>query len=877
MQLIKLNVTNGPNYWSNYRKKLIILKLDLQKYKNIYTNQILNFNDSLKKLMPSLHEHRCSMEKAGGFFQRLTEGTLLGHVVEHIALELQTLAGMPCGYGRTRETCEEGVFFIIFSYEIELAGIYAAKSAIQLVETLVNGKGNPYQDLSKNIEELKNLHAQFRLGPSTEAIIKESLLRNIPVHQIDTSLVMLGYGANQKIISSTLSPNTSCIGDDIVADKNFTKELLKKEFVPMPLGKIINSIEELSKEIDQLGYPLVIKPRYGNHGKGVTTNITSKEKALIAFSRAKAVSNSIMVEKFIKGKDYRFLVINYKVAAVAKRTPPSIIGDGARTVKQLINEINNDPKRGKGHENFLTQITIDTSTHSILHQHRLTEDSILPLRQKIVLKDTANISTGGTATDVTDKVHPHNIFLAERIARLVNLDVCGIDVISSDITQPITSGNGAVLEINAAPGFRMHLSPTTGKKRNVAKPFIDMLYMDHDSSRIPIVAVTGTNGKTTVVRLIAHLAAQAKYSVGMATTEGIYINNNEIFHGDCSGPQSATLILRDPLVNFAVLECARGGILRSGLAFDKCNVSIVTNVSEDHLGSSDIFTLEEMARVKSVVPRSTTPDGYAILNAQDNLVYAMKNDLDCNIALFGLTKCDRIIEHIKHGGLCCYIEKGTIFICHNKKIKAIANIIDVPLSLNGNSSCMKQNILPALLAGWICRFDFKDLLDGLLKFLPNDVYLPGRMNLFKFQNCDLILDYAHNENAYIELKKYVNGIKANKKIGIIAGTGDRRNTDIWKTGFYSAQIFDEIIIRSDKDGRGRSQEEITNIIISGIHAVDKEKKIKIIPDEFAAVQHAIHESYPGTFIWYFPDNVLKAVNFLNHISMNFSKSRSHAT
>jgi cyanophycin synthetase len=872
MKILKINILRGPNYWSNYRKKLIVITLDLEEYKDVLTNQIEEFSAQLKSLIPSLFQHRCSIGSEGGFFIRLAEGTLLSHVIEHVALELQTLAGMDCGFGRVRSTNQEGVFHVVFSYQIESAGLYAAKKAIEIVQTLAKQK--KYQYLAENINELKNIYSKEKLGPSTEAIIKEAAARDIPSYQLDESLIMLGQGANQKIILATMGNNTSSIGVDIVADKNLTKKLLSSEFIPVPKGVIVNSLEAMYEEIESLGFPLVIKSRYGNHGRGITTNIMSQEKAIVAFNQAKKISNSVVVEKYIAGFDYRFLLINFKVVAVAKRTPARVIGNGFMTIQELIDEVNKDPKRGEFHENHLTKIKIDEMTLSILNDKGLTLDSILPENEILNLKDTANLSTGGTAVDVTESVHPHNIFLAERAARLINLDVCGIDVIAKDISKPLTKENGAFIEINAAPGFRMHLFPTSGEKRNVAKNFVDMLYPDNKPARIPIVAVTGTNGKTTVVRLISHIASQLNYCVGMTTTEGIYIDNREIYVGDCSGPSSALCILRDPLVNFAVLECARGGILRSGLGFDKCNVSIVTNISEDHLGLNDIHTLEKMAQVKSVVPHSTDEEGYAILNAEDDLVYKMHEELHCKVALFSLNKNERIINHITNNQLCCYVENNLIYIHDNNKCIEVMNINDIPCTLGGKFECMKRNILPVILACWVRQFPIETISKCLKSFFPTAENLPGRMNLFKFDNCTVMLDYAHNENAYVLLQDYVNSINASKKIGIIAGTGDRRSIDIWKLGYYAAQMFDEIIIRHDKDSRERTNKEITDLIIEGVKHVHPNKSIQIISEEGDAIEYAILNAESDTFIWYFPENVLNAVKFLNQFSKtNVQKSK----
>lgn len=851
----------GPNIWSDRHPKLIILKVDLENLANKTTNQVEGFIDSLQKLLLCTHAlSRSAKNECELFYKKIQEGVSFAKLIECLAILLQNLAGMHCKYSHTANNQHPNLFNVIFEYQYESAGIYAGNQAILMLSTLL--RHTNYEKVAEDILHLKNILDSNHIGPSTATILNEAIECHIPYSQVTSALYRLGYGENQKFISATLGHSTSCIGVDIAADKNLTKEMLAAEMIPTPHGKIITTLEELYQEIETVGFPLVIKPCFGNHGKGVTTHINTREKAVFAFNQAKIISASLIVEKFMEGFDYRFLLINFKLVAVARRTPPFIIGNGKSTVKALIEEINNDPNRGLLHENYLTKVHIDDMTNLILTENNLTPDSVLPLNKKLFLKYTANMSTGATATDVTDEVHPYNVFLAERIAKITHLDICGIDVIAKNIHQPIRADNGAILEVNAAPGLRMHLSPHVGKCRNVAKPFLDMLYPSGSCSRIPIVAVTGTNGKTTVVRMIEHIVRQNDFSVGMSTTEGIYINKQEIYAGDCSGPRSASVLLHDPTINFAVLECARGGILRSGLAFDHCSVSIVTNIGCDHLGLNDIHSLEDLAKVKAVVPKSTLPSGYAILNADDDLVYAMREGLTCHIGLFALQKNYRITEHAKAGGLCCYLENENMYIEDNKQKIFITHVNAVPLSLNGHSQCMKQNILATTLACWVSHIKLDDIITGLMSFYPTAEHLPGRMNLFKINNCEVLIDYAHNINAYVQLSEFIKNNHAVKKTAVIAGTGDRRDQDIWNTGFYTAQLFDEIIIRHDKDSRGRTNEEIHDLIIQGVYAVDRDKPIKIIPEEFEAVTYAIKHAKPGTLIWYFPDKITNAVNFL---------------
>lgn len=501
----------------------------------------------------------------------------------------------------------------------------------------------------------------------------------------------------------------------------------------------------------------------------------------------------------------------------------------------------------------------------MLAEKNLTLDSVLPFDEIVFLKDTANLSTGGTARDTTDNVHPYNVFLAERIARLMNLDICGIDIVTEDVTKPITKETGAVIEVNAGPGFRMHLSPVKGIPRNVGDPVIKMLYPNGAPSRIPLVAVTGTNGKTTTTRLIAHMAKTAGHTVGYTTTDGIYIQDQAIHYGDCSGPASAEAVLRDPIVDFAVLECARGGILRSGLGFDKCNISIITNITEDHLGLDDINTLEDLAKVKSVVARSTFDDGYAILNADDDMVYAIKDELDCNIALFSTHENnERVISHCEEGGWAAIIEKGHFTICQGEWRVRVAKVNEVPLTFDGRAICMIKNILPSILAASLSVFDTKTVRKALQSFIPGPDLTPGRMNIFKFRNFEVLIDYVHNTDGFNQLKEFMKQVRAKVKVGIIGCAGDRRDDDIKNMGRCAAEMFDEIIIRHDKDGRGRTNEELTKLITDGIQSAKPDAAITVISDEIEALEYAMEHARKGTFIAVSSDQVQKSIEFIRH-------------
>lgn len=847
MKIREIRAMRGPNYWSIRRHFLIVMKLDLEEMEERPSNLIDGFSERLEKMFPTMYEHECSEGCPGGFFKRVKEGTWMGHVVEHIALEIQTLAGMDVGFGRTRSTSEHGVYNVVFAYMEEKVGIYAAKAAVRIVEALVDDE---IYDLEDDIQTMREIREDERLGPSTGSIVQEAAARGIPWIRLNRhSLVMLGYGKNQKRIQATVTSNTGSIAVEIACDKEETKNLLEAANISVPKGRIIYDEEDMDRAIDSIGYPLVIKPINGNHGRGATINIRNREEAIDALAAAKKISRGVICEKFITGFDHRVLVIDYKFVAAAKRTPALVVGDGKSRIMALIDAVNSDPRRGYGHEKVLTSIKVDENTKMILKERNLTLDSVLPKDEVLYLKSTANISTGGTATDVTDLVHPHNVFMAERIARIIGLDVCGIDIMTDDISVPISENGGAILEVNAAPGFRMHLAPTEGLPRNVAEPVIDMLFPPGSEIRIPIVAITGTNGKTTTTRLMAHIAKTAGYKVGFTTTDGIYIQNIMMQRGDCTGPQSAEFVLKDPTVDFAVLETARGGILRAGLGFHRCDIGIVTNVAADHLGLKDINTLEDMARVKAIVPESVMPGGYAILNADDELVSNMANKLDCNVAYFSMDENNALIaKHCSKGGLAAIAENGYITICKgNWKIR-VEKIINIPLTFRGKAAFMIQNILPAVLASFIRNFDMGDIRLALETFIPSPVQTPGRMNLFEFKKYSVMVDYAHNPAGFLAISKFLEKIDASPKIGIIAGVGDRRDADIVALGALAAKMFDEVIIRQDRNLRGRSEKEIIDLMVEGMHSVDPKKKHVVIPSEPEAIDYAFKNAKKGSFI-----------------------------
>jgi cyanophycin synthetase len=854
MEIQDIRVLKGPNYWS-IRHKVIEIRLSIDKFENLPSNKIPIFFERIAAEMPGLKDHHCSEGKTGGFFERLKTGTWMGHIVEHIALELQNMAGMRVNYGKTRSTGQYGVYNVVISYEIERAGIYAGEAAVRIAEAFATGRD---YDLDNDVKKLREIFFNDSPGPSTQSIINAAIERNIPFIRLDdVSLVQFGYGSHSKRIDATISENTSTIAVDLACDKFKTKILLRSSGIPVSEGEIARTVQEASDLIESIGFPVVIKPLNSNQGKGVVVNINEMNQALSCVEDALKYSDSVLIERYHDGNDYRLLVINYRLVAAALRTPAMVTGNGLLSVMQLIEKANENPARGMDHENILTRIKIDHSTESLLRSQSVSLDSVPAGGKKIILKYTANLSQGGTSEDVTDLVHPEIRILAERTARQTGLDICGIDLIAEDISKPADTGKPVVIEVNAAPGFRMHTHPWTGKSRNVGKPVIDMLFPEKENGRIPIVAITGTNGKTTTTRLIAHIAAKAGYVTGCTTTDGIYINGNLIEKGDCTGYNSAMTVLKDRSVNFAILETARGGMLRSGLAFDKCDVGIVTNVAEDHIGLKDINSIEEMAKVKSIVPESVKPGGLAILNENNEHTYGMIENLPCPTALFSINpKSRRIKEHMRRGGLTAVCSDNIIIVSEGSKVLFEENVFNIPLSFSGKAVFNIENVMAALLAVLYYNIPDDIIKNALRTFEPNFENTPGRLNMISFRNFSLIIDYAHNPHGISALGTLVRQTQAREKVGIITAPGDRRNSDIMNVGKISADIFDKIIIRIDEDTRGRKSGEIIDLLHTGIMESRKKNMfIEIIPRENDALSYALSNATEGTLIVLLAENI----------------------
>jgi cyanophycin synthetase len=857
--IAELKVMKGPNMWSREYPRLIVLKLKPLE-------QMLDPKDicgKVSRLFPEIKEE----------LQQLSEKTIepeliLAELISRIAVYLQRISGASVSYLNTHllGACS---YFAVFEYEQTEHGKEATMAAINILEDLLRERTPA---LESTIKKLSLLYLTNDAGPSTNEILKEARRRGIPMNcVINGEYIVLGHGIHLRKIQAAISNITGMIAVDIAGNKEITKKLLNNAMLPVPLGMVISDEATLKTAIENLGFPLVTKPLNGHQGKCISTNITDKEMLTNGFRLAQTYSPEVIVEQFIQGNDYRFLVINYKFIAAARRIPAMVTGDGVSSIQELIEKVNNDPLRGDGHSCSLTKITVDEITTKLLSYKKLNLDSILPKGVDLILKDTANLSTGGIAIDVTDEVHPYNVRMAERIARIIDLDICGIDIMAPDVTTPFPENGGSIIEVNAAPGLRMHAAPSEGKPRPAGKAIIDMLFPGGSNGRIPIVAVTGTNGKTTTSRLMAHIFQEQGIVTGLTTTDGIYINGEEIVRGDCSGPRSSIVILQDPKVQAAVLECARGGILRSGLAFDQCDIAIVTNVAADHLGLKDIYTVEDMAKVKSVVPQAVKRDGFAILNAADELVYNMKEQLTCNIALFDLDgKNPKIIKHCKNGGIAAVQENDVIVIYDGQHKIEIASVKAIPITLLGKATFMTENVLPVTLAAYIMKFPIENIKKALHSFHPSEEQMPGRLNMSSIADRNIIVDYAHNPHGLKAFSGFMKNIKETKT-GIITGVGDRRNEDIIEVGRLAAQMYDEVIIRVDEDTRDREPQEIISLVQEGVYQERPELSCKVIPKIKEALRYALDTTQPGNYIVVNVDSVSEALKMVKELKQEYEQ------
>ncbi|MBE9195910.1 cyanophycin synthetase [Synechocystis sp. LEGE 06083] len=866
MKILKTLTLRGPNYWSIRRKKLIVMRLDLEDLAERPSSSIPGFYEGLIRVLPSLIEHFCSPGHRGGFLERVQEGTYMGHIVEHVALELQELVGMTAGFGRTRETSTPGIYNVVYEYVDEQAGRYAGRAAVRLCRALVDTGDYPQAELEKDLEDLRDLGANSALGPSTETIVTEADARKIPWMLLSArAMVQLGYGIHQQRIQATLSSQSGILGVELACDKEGTKTILQDAGIPVPRGTTIQYFDDLEEAINDVGgYPIVIKPLDGNHGRGITINVRHWQEAIAAYDLAveESKSRSIIVERYYEGSDHRVLVVNGKLVAVAERIPAHVTGDGNSTISELIDKTNQDPNRGDGHDNILTKIVVNKTAIDVMERQGHNLDSVLPKDEVVYLRATANLSTGGIAIDRTDDIHLENIWLMERVAKVIGLDIAGIDVVTSDISKPLRETNGVIVEVNAAPGFRMHVAPSQGLPRNVAAPVLDMLFPPGTPSRIPILAVTGTNGKTTTTRLLAHIYRQTGKTVGYTSTDAIYINEYCVEKGDNTGPQSAGVILRDPTVEVAVLETARGGILRAGLAFDTCDVGVVLNVAADHLGLGDIDTIEQMAKVKSVIAEVVDPSGYAVLNADDPLVAAMADKVKAKVAYFSMNPDNPIIQtHIRRNGIAAVYESGYLSILEGSWTLRVEQATLIPMTMGGMAPFMIANALAACLAAFVNGLDVEIIRQGVRTFTTSAEQTPGRMNLFNLGRYHALVDYAHNPAGYRAVGDFVKNWRG-QRFGVVGGPGDRRDSDLIELGQIAAQVFDRIIVKEDDDKRGRSEGEAADLIIKGILQENPGADYELILNETTALNQALDNVETDGLVVMFPESVTKAIDMI---------------
>ena len=867
MKILQTQTLRGPNYWSISRTKLILVRLDLEDLANRPSDKVLGFYDGLVAVLPSLEDHFCSRGCRGGFLSRVTEGTMMGHILEHVALELQTLAGMYVGFGRTRETATLGVYQVVIEYQHEEAGRYAARAALRLCQSIVETGTYPETELKKDLADLTNLRTAASVGASTEALVREAQARGIPWMQLETcDLIQFGYGKYQKRVQAALTSHTNVLAVELAGNKECTKKILAHLGIPVPLGEVIYSFKDLKETIDHLGgFPIAIKPLDGNHGRGITIDIQSWERAEIAYDRAREISKGVIVEHFYQGRDHRILVVDRKVVAVAERVPAHVVGNGLETIATLVDRENLDVRRGEGHDNILTQIQLDDATDEMLRSQGCTLDTVLPAGRVCFLRATANLSTGGIAIDRTDEIHPDNVWMAERVAGIIGLDIAGIDVITTDITKPLSEADGVIIEVNAAPGLRMHVAPSQGMGRNVAAPILEMLFPPNTPTQIPIVAVTGTNGKTTTTRLLAHIFNHVYSAVGFTTTDGIYIGDRAIQKGDTTGPQSAQMLLQDPTIEIAVLETARGGILRAGLAFDRCDIGIVLNVAADHLGLGDIETIDQMAKVKATIAEAVREDGYAVLNADDERVAAMADRVVSKVAYFSMNAENPLIRsHVRNGGIAAvYDEDGYLAILQQDWVHRIEKAERVPLTLGGRAPFMIANALAASLGAFVHGVKIERIRAALGSFKASAQQTPGRMNLFDLGRYHALVDYAHNPAGYAAVGSFVTAWNG-PKIGVIGGAGDRRDEDLRELGSLAATFFDEIIVKEDEDLRDRAWGEAAELIVEGIErvvaaSVDVSLTHSIVLNEVEAIEQTLDRAPDNALVVILPEKIERAI------------------
>jgi len=814
MEIKSLKVLRGPNQWASF--PVLEAWVDLGHLEDYPSNTLPGFNDRLMRWLPTMVEHRCTIGERGGFFERLRTGTWMGHILEHVTLELQSLAGTTVGFGRARETKTRGVYKVAIEYKEEKFAIECLHAAHRLIKAAIAGEAF---DVPCELRRLRKALLEEQLGPSTRSIVEAAAARGIPARRLtDGSLVRLGQGAKQRRIVAAETDRTGAVAESIAQDKELTRTLLAEAGIPVPEGRPVSDPADAWTVAEEIGAPVVVKPRYGNQGRGVSVNLASRGEVEKAWHVAREQDTSVVVERFVTGGDYRLLVVGAQVVAAARRRPPTVTGDGLSTVSRLVERVNEDPRRTGDHATALSPMLIDDVALAVLAEQGLAPESVPEAGRVVLLRQNANLSTGGSSEDVTDLVHPEVAARAVEAARIIGLDVAGIDIVTADITRPLESQRGVVIEVNAGPGLRMHLEPTVGAARDVGAAIVDTLFAADDEGRIPVAAVTGTNGKTTVVRLISHLATTGGATVGMTCTEGVWVGGRQIDAGDCSGPASARRILANPSVTTAVLETARGGILREGCGFDQCDVAVVTNIaSGDHLGIGEIDTPEQIAWVKGAIVAAVSTKGTAVLNAADPLVVNMKRWCKGQIVYFALDPANPVlVAHLAAGGRAATVRDGWIVLCDGPRETRLAHLERVPLVHKGLVDFQVENVLAGAAAAWCLGVPLELVRLGLESFSCGTTGSPGRFNLLDLDGASVVVDYGHNVPSLEQICSTVRKLPHERRIAVYSAAGDRRDDDLLAQGRLLGATFDRVVIYEDAYIRGRKPGDITRLISQGI-------------------------------------------------------------
>ncbi|MGL4109029.1 cyanophycin synthetase [Clostridium sp. LP20] len=843
MKIIKEGVFEGRNIYSH--KKCIRLDVDLCGYSETPSKDIPGFNAGLLNFVPELKSHRCGIDEDGGFVKRLNEGTYLAHICEHIIIAIQNKLGLDVSYGKSREI-EGDLYYIIFQYEYRSTAIETARLALDIINSLISNESINYEGRIKLLEDILNKES---IGPSTQAIRDAALRYGLPVFELgDSGLYQIGYGKQGRVIEATIGATTSCVATDIASDKVLTKELLMSQGIPVAKGGRVCNIINLLKEGEQIGYPLVLKPRYGSKGEGVVINISSEKDLVRIYNNLKGKYKDLMIEQYLQGNDYRVCVVGYEVVAASLRMPPVVVGDGVSNLKELIRRLNNNPIRGYNHEKPLTKVKIDDELLECVEKSGKSLLTIPEEGEKILLRHNANLSTGGIAVDCTDEICEENKEICIRAAKTIGLDICGIDIKIDDISKSIYDQNGGVMEVNAAPGIRMHQYPSLGKSREVGEAILNLQY-NGTPVNIPLISITGTNGKTTTTRLTSHVLRTMGYNVGMTSTDGIFIDGKCIDNGDDTGYYSAKTVLLNRDVEVAVLETARGGLIRRGLAYDSADVAVITNITEDHIGVDQVNTMEELAFVKSLVGEAVKEDGYVVMNADDEWSIKIIDRIKAKKILFSMSKENELIQkNIVEGGISVYIEKDALWVSNEKREYKILDIRNIPIALDGILEFNIENAMAACGALIGLGIDYCMIAKGFNSFKPNMECNSGRFNMYDLNGVKIVLDYGHNIEGYRVVLDSLSKLKQEKVIGVIGVPGDRKDEMILKIGSMCSSVMDTIYIKEDKSRRGRKPGEVAELLEKGIRNVNNKNKSKVVLDECDAFREAINNSSSGDII-----------------------------